>query len=314
MVMDESDKQKTAFATHKGLYQFKVMPFGLSNSPATFERLMEVILSGLQWERCLVYIDDIITFGATFQQTLENLEIIFERLRSANLKLKPKKCVLFQNEVSFLGHIVSADGVRGNPEKIPAIESWPTPTSVSDVRSFLGISSYYRRFIPDFSSVAYPLTRLTQKNRQFEWTDECETAFLTLKRLLTTAPILSYPSRDMFVLDTDASAFGVCAVLSQIQDGQEKVIAYGSKTLSRSQMGYCTTYRELLAVVTFVKQFRHYLWPTISRTNRPCVTYLVKKLQGARRYSSQMDLTPGDIRLPETAQERIFARKRRHVF
>ena len=277
VVMDESDKQKTAFATHKGLYQFKVMPFGLSNSPATFERLMEVILSGLQWERCLVYIDDIITFGATFQQTLENLEIIFERLRSANLKLKPKKCVLFQNEVSFLGHIVSADGVRCNPDKISAIESWPIPTSVSDVRSFLGISSYYRRFIPDFSSVAYPLTRLTQKNRQFEWTDECETAFLTLKRLLTTAPILSYPSRDdMFVLDTDASAFGVGAVLSQIQDGQEKVIAYGSKTLSRSQMGYCTTYRELLAVVTFVKQFRHYLYgrPFLVRTDHASLIWL----------------------------------------
>ena len=143
------------------------------------------------------------------------------------------------------------------------------------MRSFLGISSYYRRFIPDFSSVAYPLTRLTQKNRQFEWTDQCETAFLTLKRLLTTAPILSYPSRDdMFVLDTDASAFGVGAVLSQIQDGQEKVIAYGSKTLS--QMGYCTTYRELLAVVTFVKQFRHYLYgrPFLVRTDHASLIWL----------------------------------------
>ena len=124
---------------------------------------MEAILSGLQWERCLVYLDDIITFGSTFEETLENLTSIFDRLQSANLKLKPKKCALFQEHVSFLGHIVSHDGIRCSPEKVAAVQDWPTPMSVTDVRSFIGLASYYRRFIPDFSNVAYPLTRLPQK-------------------------------------------------------------------------------------------------------------------------------------------------------
>lgn len=134
--------------------------------------------------------------------------------------------------MSFLGHIVSHDGIRCNPEKISAVCDWPTPTSVTEIRSFIGIASYYRRFIENFSNVAYPLTRLTQKDRKFEWSEDCEQAFNSLKHLLTTAPILSYPSTyDMFILDTDASAYGVGAVLSQLQDGKEVVIAYGSKTL-----------------------------------------------------------------------------------
>lgn len=258
--MNESDKEKTAFATHKGLFQFRVMPFGLANSPKTFERLMELTLAGLHWERCLVYIDDVIVFGKSVGETLDNLKLVFERFREANLKLKPSKCTFFQEEVRYLGHIVSADGIKCEPDKISAVENWPVPESVSDVRSFLGIASYYRKFIADFSNIAFPLTQLTRKDKRFEWTDDCQISFMTLKRALTAAPILAYPTRnDKFILDTDASNFGVGAVLSQIQDGEEKVIAYGSKTLSRSQRGYCTTYRELLAVVTFVKQFRYYL-------------------------------------------------------
>lgn len=277
VAMDESDKEKTAFATHKGLFQFKVLPFGLSNSPATFERLMEAVLSGLQWEKCLVYLDDIITFAATFEETLKNLTVIFDRLRTADLKLKPKKCTLFQEQVEFLGHTVSQEGIRCNPDKISAVMNWPVPSSVSEVRSFIGLASYYRRFINNFSNVAYPLTCLTQKNKKFEWSEECQNAFNTLKHLLTTAPVLSYPSTtDKFILDTDASAYGVGAVLSQMQNGEEVVIANGSKTLSRSQMGYCTTYRELLAVVTFVKQFRHYLYgrPFLLRTDHSSLIWL----------------------------------------
>lgn len=134
--------------------------------------------------------------------------------------------------MSFLGHIVSHDGIQCNSEKISAVCDWPTPTSVTEIRSFIGIASYYRRFIENFSNVAYPLTRLTQKDRKFEWSEDCEKALNSLKHLLTTAPILSYPStNDMFILDTDASAYGVGAVLSQLQDGKEVVIAYGSKTL-----------------------------------------------------------------------------------
>ena len=135
--MKDNDKQKTAFATHRGLFQFKCMPFGLANSPATFERLMEVVLSGLQWERCLVYLDDVIVFGKTFQETLTNLTTVFTRFREANIKLKPKKCALFEDEVAYLGHIVSEHGIKCDPEKLIAIKAWPTPENISDVRSFL---------------------------------------------------------------------------------------------------------------------------------------------------------------------------------
>lgn len=259
--MREECKPLTAFATHKGLFQFRVMPFGLANSPKTFERLMELVLCGLQFDRCLIYLDDVIVFGRTFSETLENLISVFDRFKGANLKLKPKKCKIFQDEVRYLGHIVSAEGIKCDPEKVNAIKDWPTPQSVSDVRSFLGIASYYRKFISEFSTIAFPLTQLTRKDKRFDWTRECDEAFLRLKEALTSAPVLAYPvSTGRFILDTDASNYGVGAVLSQEQDGVEKVIAYGSKTLSRSQRGYCTTYRELLAVVIFVKLFKHYLY------------------------------------------------------
>lgn len=258
--MREEDKPKTAFVTYKGLYQFKVMPFGLANSPKTFERLMELALTGLQWERCLVYIDDVIVFGKTFEDTIDNLKLVFDRFRKANLKLKPSKCKFFQDEVKYLGHVVSADGIKCDPEKINSVKNWPVPESVSDVRSFLGIASYYRKFIDKFSTIAFPLTQLTRKDKRFIWADECQESFMTLKNALISTKVLAYPTRtDKFIIDTDASNFGMGAVLSQVQNGEERVIAYGSKTFSRSQRGYCTTYRELLAVVTFVKQFRYYL-------------------------------------------------------
>ena len=260
--VDERDREKTAFATRKGLYEFRVMPFGLTNAPATFERLMEKVLRSLQWELCLVYLDDIILVGETFERALDNLETVFERLRAAGLKLKPKKCTLMKKKVAFLGHVVDGEGIHCDPTKIEAVRDWGTPSTVSEIRSFLGLASYYRRFVPKFSTVASPLTDLIKKDQKFEWTERCEEAFQLLKKKLIEAPVLVYPSRDdqdLFILDTDASNTGIGAVLSQVQDAQEKVISYASKTLSPSQRRYCVTYRELLAVVVFAKQFRHYL-------------------------------------------------------
>jgi hypothetical protein len=261
--MSEKDKEKTAFSTHQGLYQFRVLPFGLCNAPAIFERLMEMVLRGLQWERCLVYLDDIICFGSDFDGAKENLKMVLQKLKNAGLKLKPKKCNLFQKKVAFLGHVVSQEGVECDPDKIDAVKHWPVPTNVTEVRSFLGLASYYRKFIPKFSHVAGPMTELTKKKRDFVWTDGCQEPFENLKRLLISAPILAYPSADpshTFTLDTDASDRGVGAVLSQEIEDEEKVIGYASRTLSESQRNYCTTYRELLAVVLFVQHHRHYLW------------------------------------------------------
>ena len=277
--LDPEDRQKTAFTFHgKGLFQFKVMCFGLTNAPATFERLMETVLKGLLWKICVVYMDDVICYSPEFQSAYDNLKVVFMRLRNAGLRLKPKKCSLFRRSTSFLGHVVSKDGITPDPEKIDAVKSWPVPRNLSDVQSFLGFASYYRKFVPNFSKIAHPLIELTKKGKKFEFTPVCKKAFDELRVHVTTPPVLGYPLPEVqFILDTDASSFGLGAILSQVQDGQERVIAYASKALSKSQKRYCTTYRELLALVLFVKHFRHYLWGRhfIIRTDHAALTWLL---------------------------------------
>ena len=259
--MAESDRQKTAFCTTEGLFEFKVMPFGLCNAPATFQRLMDLVLAGLQWSHCLVYLDDVIVLGRTFEDHLHNLQAVFHRIRDAGLKLKPPKCAFFQPTVQYLGHIISEEGVAADPAKIEKVVSWPAPTSTREVQQFLGFASYYRRFIRDFARVAKPLHRLTERTRSFFWAADCQSAFEELRHSLSTAPVLAHPdfSRS-FILDTDASNTGIGAVLSQIDDsGKERVVAYGSRVLSKPERRYCVTRRELLAVVYFTRQFRPYL-------------------------------------------------------
>jgi transposase InsO family protein len=259
--MDPDDAEKTAFTTTSGLFQFRVMPFGLCNAPASFERLMEYVLAGLQWEICLVYLDDIIIFADTFEQHVERLGEVLRRVHEAGLKVSAKKCNFFQEKVAFLGHVVSAEGVCTDPAKVEAVEKWPQPQNVHHVRSFLGTCSYYRRFIKGFAGIAKPLHQLTEKVADFRWTSECQQAFEKLKQLLTSAPILGYPSTESpFVLDTDASGFGLGAVLSQVQDGEERVISYYSRTLNKAERNYCVTRRELLAIVEAVKHFHHHLY------------------------------------------------------
>ena len=257
----EEDREKTAFCTPNGLYEFKVMPFGLCNGPATFQRLMDLVLVGLQLTDCLVYIDDIIVMGKSFGEHLRNLKKVFKRLRDAGLTLKPSKCVFFQTKVSYLGHIISRDGVSTDPTKISQVEKWPIPQSAREVQQFLGLAGYYRRFVRDFATIARPLHRLTEKTAKFEWTSACDEAFQTLRQKLCTAPVLAFPNFDSrFILDTDASNSGIGAVLSQEDaDGNEHVVAYASRSLSKAERRYCVTRRELLAVVTFIKHFRPYL-------------------------------------------------------
>ena len=171
---------KTAFATHSGLFQFKVMPFGLCNAPAIFERLMDQVLQGLRWSRCLVYLDDVISFGTTFEDTLDNLTFIFEPLRTYGLQLKSTKCHLFQTSVPFLGHVVGRRGLECDPKKIEDVKSWPVPDCLKSVRQFLGFVGYYRRFIPSFADLPEPLVTLTGKDVPFVWRPACATAFTRL--------------------------------------------------------------------------------------------------------------------------------------
>ena len=204
---------KTAFATHSGLFQFKVMPFGLCIAPATFERLMDRVLQGLRWSRCLVYMDDIISFGTTFDDALT---LIFEHLRSYGLQLKSTKCHLFPTSVPFLGHVVGREGLQCDPKKIQDVKSWPVPDCLKSVRQFLGFVGYYRRFISNFADMAEPLVSLTGKDVPFVWRPACSTAFAGLRDALIRAPILSFPTEDGdYILDTNASNCGLGGVLSQ---------------------------------------------------------------------------------------------------
>ncbi len=233
--MDPKDINKTVFVTHQGLFRFTVMPFGLCNTPATFERLMELILTGLNWKSCLIYLDDVIVYGGNFYQALDRLKQVWQRIREAHLKLKPSKCCLMCNRVPFLGHYVLREGVEVDPMKTAAVQDWPTPRTVKDVRAFLGLASYYRRYIPNFATVAAPLTGLTKEGAMLVWSDDCEQAFLALKKTLVQPPVPAYPTRDgQFVLSTDANDMGIGAVLEQEQEegGQvvlKCIIVYASK-------------------------------------------------------------------------------------
>ncbi|GFW79112.1 retrovirus-related Pol polyprotein from transposon 412 [Trichonephila clavipes] len=249
------DREKTAFTSGQGLWQFKVMPFGLCNAPATFERLMETVLKGLTFEACLIYLDDVIIGGRTFEEHLQNIRKVLSKLSDANLKLNPSKCKFFQKEVNYLGHIISAEGVRTDPEKVSAVKNWKRPENLRELRSFLGLCTYYRN---------------GQK--------ECEDSFLQLKEALTSSPILIYPQPDKpFILDTDASNESVGAVLSQEIDGQERVVAYWSKCLSKPERNYCVTRKELLAIVKAIEHFHHYLYGQkfLLRTDHASLTWLM---------------------------------------
>ena len=157
------------------------MPFGLCNAPATFQRLMDLVLAGLQWSHCLVYIDDVIIIGENLDEHLIHLQQVFDRLLQAGLKLQPKKCQFLKPEVQYLGHIVSRQGISPDPAKIDKIASWPTPKCTKEVQQFLGLAGYYRQFIQDFSKLARPLHWLTERNSDFKWTPECQAAFEKLK-------------------------------------------------------------------------------------------------------------------------------------
>ena len=274
--MAPEDREKTAFATSLGLFQWTVMPFGLANSPSTWERLMEDVLRGLQWVELFLYMDDIISPSNNIEQGLQRLRNIFTRLRDANLKLKPSKCCFFQKQAKFLGHVVSEKGISTDPTKVDAIKSWPVPRSVKQLRSFLGLSSYYRRFCQGYAHTARPLHKLCEKGVKFAWSEDAQKAFDELKEALTNPPVLAYPIPGDFIIDSDASDKATGAILSQLQNGEERVIAYLSKALSKHEQSYCTTRKELLAVVRALKTFHPYVYgqKVLVRTDNAAVSWV----------------------------------------
>ena len=311
-----ADQEKTAFTTPVGLYQFSRMPFGLCNAPATFQRLMQRCLGGQVHDHLLIYLDDVIVYSADFQGHLDHLTGVFQRLREHGLKLQPTKCHLFQQSVKYLGHVVSAQGVSPDPEKTAAVQEWPVPKTVKQVRSFLGFVGYYRRFIKAFSKIAGPLTNLLQgtsgrSSAPVSWTDPCQSAFDRLKQALLTAPVLAFADfAKPFRLYTDASLEGLGAVLSQTQDGKERVIAYASRRLlptERNDQNYSSFKIELLALKWAVtEKFKDYLWGasfTIVTDNNPLVHLDTARLGAVeQRWAAQLANYTFDIKYrPGTA-------------
>ena len=266
----EEDKEKTAFRALGSLYEFERMPFGLCNAPMTFSRLMDKTFGDYKLEDWLeLFLDDILVHTATFDQMLYRLELVFSRLTRYGLKLQPSKCHFFQSEVVYLGHRVSRDGIRPDESKVEAVVDFPIPKTVKDVKSFLGLASYYRRFIKNFATIASPLTKLTAGLKKgtkgsssiVQWSDVCQKSFDSLKEKLVSADVMTYPDFNLpFILETDASLQGYGAVLSQVQDGKCRVIAYASKQIKAIVKGYSSFKLEFDALHWAVtKKFHDYL-------------------------------------------------------
>ena len=263
--IEESDKQKTAFTTDDGHFEFNRMPFGLTNAPATFQRLINNVLRPALKKYALVYLDDVIIFSKTIEEHIQHIESVFKLLREAGLKIKLSKCTFLQKQVEYLGHIVTEKGIGPDPKKLLSITNYPTPKNCDELRSFLGLAGYYRKFVKNYADKAHSLTQLTKKDSEWEWGPEQQTAYHLLKDGLTSPPILSYPnfSRE-FIIHTDASGYGVGSVLAQIQEekGIEKevVIAYTSQHLNNTQANWSTVEKEAYAIVHAVKTFYPYLY------------------------------------------------------
>lgn len=258
--VEEKDREKLAFITPEGLYQFKRMPFGPCNAPSVFQRMMQKALGNLTYTKALVYIDDIIIYSDTFEQHLKDIEEVLECLRRANVKLGMEKCQFCIDKIDFLGFVVGKDGIETQGEKVKKIRNYPRPYDITQLRGFLGLAGYYRKFIPRFSDIAKPLSELLKKNQEYTWGKEQEKSFNRIKEKLTNAPVLAYPDYEKtFVITTDASKIAIAAVLEQEDNkGNLHPIEYYHKTLSEQQQKWHSNDWEYYAIVAAVKKFRHY--------------------------------------------------------
>jgi hypothetical protein len=252
----DEDINKTTFRTRYGHYEFTVVPFGLSNAPVVFMCLMNGVFRDYLDKFVIVFLDDILVYSKLEEEHEQHLRMVLQVLREHQLYAKLSKCSFYQEQIHYLGHIISKDGIVVDPEKIEAIREWSVPKNVTEVRSFMGLAGYYRRFIAGFSRIAHPITSLQRKEKKFQWTEDCERSFQQLKQLLTSAPILRIADlNEDFVVCTDACKEGLGGVLSQ----NGFVICYESRKLKEHERNYATHDLELAAIVHALKKWRHYL-------------------------------------------------------
>lgn len=259
--MHPNSIEKTAFSVENGHYGYTRMPFGLKNAPATFQRVMDNVLQGLQGKHCLVYMDDIIIFSSSLQEHITSIKLVFQRLIENNMKIQLDKSEFMHKTVEFLGHIVTPEGIKPNPKKIEAVKDFPIPRTQKDIKSFLGLVGYYRKFIKDFAKITKPMTACLKKNKKVIHNQDFVKSFQLCKHLLINDPILQHPDfTKPFILTTDASNYAIGAVLSQGPLGKDLPVAYASRTLNPAECNYSTIENELLAIVWATKYFRPYLF------------------------------------------------------
>lgn len=273
--MREKDIGKTAFRTHEGLYEFVVMPFGLSNAPATFQGLMNSIFKPYLRKFVLVFFDDILVYSQTWGKHISHLRLVLQTLRQESLYAKASKCTFGSGQVDYLGHVINEEGIRADPEKVEDMISWPKPTSLKELRGFLGLTGYYRCFVRDYGKIAKPLTDLLKKG-SFAWNSQAEQAFGELKQSLTQTPVLvlALPNfSEPFTIETDSSGTGVGAVLTQ----NKHPIAYFSKALGPRHIQLATYERELLAIVAAIQRWRGYVMgrPFIIKTDHQDLKHIL---------------------------------------
>ena len=286
MEMEEKDKDKTAMVVNNRLFSFNRLPFGLCGAPSAFQNAMNIVLKPFLGRFAYVFLDDIIVYSSSLEEHLEHLKKVFDKLREANLRLKPSKCKFVVPQVEFLGHVISAKGITPNADKVQVIRGLKTPSTVREVRSFLGMASYYRKFIHHFSEIAGPLIHLTRKHARFKWSEECEKAFQELKARLCKAPVLAHPDLSKpYRLYTDASLTAIGAILTQEFPEGERVIQYISKQLSEGQQKWAAIEREAYAIVYAVNKLRPYLLGTsftVYTDHKPLRSLFTSEMKNAR--------------------------------
>ena len=317
--LEPASRPLTAFITGRGLYEFKRLPFGVKQGPGCFARLMNFVLSGLLFTSAMVYLDDILVAGKTFDEMLSRLEEVFLRLQQFNIKLKLKKCKFGCHQLPFLGMLLTPGGIKPDRSNIEKIADAPPPSNLTEVRAFLGCANFYRKFIPHFALIMKPITSLLKKSAPFDWSAAREVARKTVCDTLTSLPLLVYPSFDQeFILCTDASAAGCGAVLAQQHNGREAPIAFYSRSFNKAQSKYPTVERELFAIVLALKHFKHLVYGrrVVIYSDQRSLSWGIKQTDSARMMKwiaklSEFDITifyrPGSKMGPADYLSRTFA-------